>query len=124
MSKGKWPPLWIALLPLVLILTWADGVCGEDEVCPCTPKICCPVEGVQKVNKVIYSVKVAEVCFPPSPFDLLKRCLGFGAHGVCGPCCGKPRAIHKLYKKIETEEHPQVRYEAVECGLHHPTPAK
>lgn len=116
MSQQKWLPRQ-ETLTVALVLALVGMACGGDELERCEPKVCCPVEQTKKVTKVIHSEKVTEVCFPPSPFAQLKKWLGLGqpAGGGCDSCCGQPRCVHKLFKKIETEEKVGLRFEPVIC---------
>jgi hypothetical protein len=108
-----------AILSLSLLLGVAGLLRGGDKD-TCGPKICCPVEYTKKETRVIYSEKVTEACFPPSPLARLKKCLGLGrpSGGPCDGCGGQPRAVHKLFKKIETQEKLGVKYEPVLCPIH------
>lgn len=116
MPKKKWQPITITY-PVLLMLAWAgarERVNGGDHG---GSAICCPVEHTNTVTKVNYTERVEIVCFPPSPFMILKGWLRLGPQfsGLGEPCCGQARHVHKLFKRTVRVEKCGVKYEPVLC---------
>jgi hypothetical protein len=92
----------------------------------CGAKVCVPVAGIKKRDKVIYDEKCVDYCIPRcSLWSIFSGQCGCGGEAGCQNC-GQPHTKRLLVKRIVHEECPDVKCEvqAAPCAAYELPAAK